>query len=49
LYDAGAHTLVSLTQDKNASEEDREHAETSWGVMLANFKQLLETVEFSRQ
>ena len=43
LCDKGAHTLVSLAQDNNASEEDREHAATNWGMMLANLQQLLET------
>lgn len=43
LSDAGTDTLLSLSQDNNASEEDREHSETNWGMMLTQLKQLLET------
>jgi uncharacterized protein YndB with AHSA1/START domain len=42
LSDKGAHTLLSLSQDNNSSEEAREHSEKNWGMMLANIKKLLE-------
>lgn len=36
------HTFVALAQDHNASEEEREHSETNWAMMLAALKQLVE-------
>lgn len=42
LSEEGTHTIVSLAQDNNATEEDREHSEATWGMMLANIKKLLE-------
>jgi uncharacterized protein YndB with AHSA1/START domain len=38
----GAGTLVSLSQDNNATEEEREHSEQNWGLMLASLKKFLE-------
>ncbi len=38
----GAGTLVSLSQDNNATEEEREHSEQNWGMMLASLKRFLE-------
>lgn len=38
----GQHTHVSLTQDKNATEEEREHSESHWKKMLSAIKALLE-------
>jgi uncharacterized protein YndB with AHSA1/START domain len=35
-------TRVSLTQDKNASEEERAHSEENWEMMLAALKKFLE-------
>jgi uncharacterized protein YndB with AHSA1/START domain len=35
-------TRVSLTQDKNASEEERAHSEKNWEMMLAALKKYLE-------
>ena len=35
-------TRVSLTQDKNATEEERADAEKNWGMMLAALKKFLE-------
>jgi uncharacterized protein YndB with AHSA1/START domain len=35
-------TRVSLTQDKNASEEERTHSEENWEMMLAALKKFLE-------
>ena len=42
LSDKGTHTLVSLSQDNNATEQVREHSEKNWGIMLAGLKKLLE-------
>src|SRR5258708_40324004 len=39
----GANTLVTLSQDNNASEDDRVHSEQNWGMMLASLKKFLET------
>lgn len=41
--DTGAQTLVSLSQDKNASEEEREHSEAMWRLMLESLKKMLES------
>jgi uncharacterized protein YndB with AHSA1/START domain len=38
----GNRTLLSLSQDKNASEEEREHSEKNWAMMLTSLKELLE-------
>ena len=37
-----SHTIVSLSQDNNPTEQAREHSEKNWGVMLAGLKQFLE-------
>jgi len=42
LSSQGTRTLLSLSQDNNASEYAREHSEKSWGIMLASLKELLE-------
>jgi uncharacterized protein YndB with AHSA1/START domain len=39
----GRRTLLSLSQDNNATEQEREHSEKNWGIMLAALKQLLES------
>lgn len=39
----GPYTHVVLTQDKNATEEDRKHSEENWGTMLSNLKKYLES------
>ncbi len=39
---AGSQTLVSLSQDHNATEEERSHSEQNWGMMLAGLKKFLE-------
>jgi uncharacterized protein YndB with AHSA1/START domain len=39
----GAQTKVSLAQDNNPSEDDREHSEENWGMMLKTLKDLLES------
>ncbi len=38
----GAGTRVSLTQDHNASEEERDHSAQNWEMMLQGMKRLLE-------
>jgi uncharacterized protein YndB with AHSA1/START domain len=38
----GERTRVSLTQDKNPTEEARSHSEKNWGMMLEGLKKLLE-------
>lgn len=35
-------TTVTLTQDKNESEEARQHSEENWQMMLESLKKLLE-------
>jgi uncharacterized protein YndB with AHSA1/START domain len=35
-------TLVSLAQDNNASEEEREHSGKNWGMMLSSLKAYVE-------
>jgi uncharacterized protein YndB with AHSA1/START domain len=39
----GNQTRVTLAQDKNASEQAREHSEGNWSMMLAGLKGLLES------
>jgi uncharacterized protein YndB with AHSA1/START domain len=43
LSHGGAGTIVSLSQDNNATDEEREHAEQNWGTMLDSLKRFLET------
>ena len=38
----GARTHVSLSQDHNATEEDRDHSAQNWRTMLEALKRLLE-------
>ena len=40
-------TFVALTQDNNATEEEKQHSEKNWGMMLAGLKKLLETQSIS--
>ena len=42
LVSQGANTLVMLTQDNNASEDERKHSEQNWGMMLGALKQFIE-------
>jgi len=35
-------TLLLLSQDNNSTEEDREHSEKMWGMMLTGIKKVLE-------
>jgi uncharacterized protein YndB with AHSA1/START domain len=39
----GAGTRVTLTQDNNASEEERTHSEQNWKMVLDGLKKLLES------
>ena len=38
----GASTIVLLTQDNNETEQEREHSEQNWKMMLDSLKKLLE-------
>lgn len=38
----GPRTRLVLTQNRNPTEEAREHSEKNWRMMLANLKELLE-------
>ncbi|MHB8086477.1 MAG: SRPBCC family protein [Dehalococcoidia bacterium] len=38
----GPNTLVSLSQDNNSSENQREHSEKNWEMMLVELKRILE-------
>ena len=42
LTNAGEQTRVSLSQDNNATEQEREHSENNWEMMLASLKKFLE-------
>lgn len=42
LSSQGQQTIVSLSQDNNANEEDRKHSERNWGMMLETMKNFLE-------
>ncbi len=38
----GTGTMLMLSQDNNSTEEDREHSEKNWGMMLTGLKKFLE-------
>ena len=38
----GRQTRVSLSQDNNATEKEREHSEKNWEMMLTSLKKFLE-------
>ena len=38
----GTGTMLMLSQDNNSTEEEREHSEKNWGMMLTGLKQFLE-------
>ena len=42
LQPKGNQTSVHLTQDKNESEEDRQHSQKNWEMMLTSLKKLVE-------
>ena len=39
----GASTTLTLTQDNNATEDERSHSEQNWNMMLQTLKQILES------
>jgi len=43
LEEHGAKTRVSLSQDKNATEEAAEHSRANWEQMLSGLKQVVES------
>jgi uncharacterized protein YndB with AHSA1/START domain len=42
LFPKGTGTILMLSQDNNSTEEDREHSEKNWGMMLTGLKKFLE-------
>jgi len=42
LSNQGNQTAILLSQDNNADEQDREHSEKNWKMMLESLKKLLE-------
>ncbi len=42
LLDKGDSTEVTINQDNNASEEEKEHSEQNWKAVLSGMKKLLE-------
>ncbi len=42
LAERGESTEVTITQDNNSTEEEKEHSEQNWKTVLANMKKLLE-------
>ena len=42
LTDKGDRTEVTITQDNNATEEEKEHSERNWNTVLDGMKKLLE-------
>ena len=42
LTDQNGQTIVSLTQDHNLTEQEKEHSEANWNTMLTGLKNLLE-------
>jgi len=42
LAEKNKQTAVTLTQDNNASEKEKDHSEKNWKMMLASLKKLLE-------
>lgn len=40
----GKRTIVTLSQDNNRNEQDREHAEKNWMMVLEKLKSILETL-----
>ena len=45
LSPAGAGTRVTLSQDNNDSDEERQHSEKNWEMMLDSLKQVIESRE----
>jgi uncharacterized protein YndB with AHSA1/START domain len=45
LSEMGNQTSISLAQDNNSTEKEREHSERNWEMMLTNLKKFLEKKE----
>jgi uncharacterized protein YndB with AHSA1/START domain len=43
LFEKDGRTEVTITQDNNASEEEKSHSEQNWNQVLEGMKKLLET------
>ena len=43
LADQGSKTGVTLSQDNNANEKEREHSQKNWQMMLDGLKKLMES------
>jgi uncharacterized protein YndB with AHSA1/START domain len=43
LSDQGGRTELTITQDNNATEEEKAHSEKNWQTVLQGMKELLET------
>jgi uncharacterized protein YndB with AHSA1/START domain len=48
LAEDGEYTQVSLMQDNNPTEQEREHSQKNWEMMLAGLKKLLESEPIRR-
>ncbi len=42
----GSETHVSLTQDNNSTEDERQHSEENWRMMLAGLKRVVEGASY---
>jgi uncharacterized protein YndB with AHSA1/START domain len=42
LQKSGQQTHITLTQDKNANEQEQQHSQENWEMMLSGLKKLLE-------
>jgi len=42
LEERDQQTMVTLSQDNNANEKDKDHSEKNWKMMLSSLKKLLE-------
>ena len=42
LKEEGSNTLVTLTQDNNANEQEKQHSEKNWDMMLDGLKKSVE-------
>ena len=42
LTEKGNQTMISLSQDNNANEKEKDHSQKNWMMMLSSLKKLLE-------
>jgi uncharacterized protein YndB with AHSA1/START domain len=42
LLDHGKHSVISLSQDNNATEDEMEHSKKNWTMMLDSIKNIVE-------